>query len=61
MGEAMRQAGFGRPKGGKMIRVNSKLVSGYVRGEGSKTLIVVTPPMDKDVPSDPYVKVLDVM
>jgi hypothetical protein len=38
---------------------NGKLVSGYVRGAGTKTLIVVTPPMEEGVQSEPYVIVDD--
>ena len=56
MGDAMRQAKVQiAPKGGKMIRIGGKLVSGYVRGAGTKELIVVTPPMAEGVQSDPYV------
>jgi len=34
MGAAMRKIGFDRPKGGKMVSIRGKNVSGYRRGEG---------------------------
>jgi hypothetical protein len=42
-----------------MIWISGKLTSGYVRGAGAETLIVVTPPMLEGVQSDPYVMIDD--
>ena len=56
MGDAMRRIGFSRPKGGKMIWIGGKLISGYVRGEGRKKLIVILPGREEDgTERDPYI------
>ena len=55
MGEAIRQVGFRRPKSGAKLRIDGKLVSGYVRGKGRQHLHV-SPPMTSY--EEPFVEVV---